>query len=71
MYYLWQERLFRALYRKAAGGQVSLYCLETNQVTDQRFFVATFLSPSIWLFYLGLGIIPYAVALILFSKPGT
>ena len=71
MYYLWQERLFRALYRKALAGEVALYSLDTTPVRNEHFYVGSFLSPSIWLFYVfGLGIIPYVLALILYSKPG-
>ncbi len=66
MHYLYQERLFRCLFRAVADGSVSDYDMDKDRYKDRATRADTYLSWSVLGFYLPLlltGLIVVAIAL--------
>jgi hypothetical protein len=65
MYYLWQERLFRALYDHVRAASLTNFAMDTAVLGDARpGYWATAGSYSVWPFYGVLFVVVVLIALV-------
>ena len=73
-YYLWQERLFRAVYdsiRQKSEGEIDFEMKPQRFVSDERTWSATFWSTTLRLFYLSLIVTMFVVIGVLSGQATT